>query len=650
MSFPTALSGIQAANSDIEVHGNNIANASTTGFKESRTQFSDVFASSGLGVSSNSIGTGVRVSSVSQQFTQGNITATSGNLDLAINGNGFFVLNDSGTLKYSRAGAFGVDKDGFVSNSQLQRLQGFITDASGNISGATGDLKIQNGNIAPNATSTIDVGLNLQSSLAPPASPFIPGFTAANLPGPTTYNNSTSMKIYDSLGNEHILSMYYVKTHIPNTWHAYVGIDNEDVTPSIPALPNGGAGPYPQVDTAGVTPSPFTIVFDQNGNYIPNSVSSPPQYYGPSPATSNVTSLSAAGSLVAVGNNDLKINGVLITPTLASSDIFSTTDKIASSISIVAAINKSSALHGVTATSNANTFTLTAPTYGALAAGNLVINGVSITGANANQAALVTLVNAQSLTTGVIATISGSDVLLTASDGRNIELATNGGAVAATFTSFVTTGGAALDEVQRGTYNLANSGHEAIIIGGNSPGHAAQTTGTKCGTLQSTSDIISIPSWDPATGATSPQALTIATRGSTQYSSSFAVQSLSQNGFTTGRLAGVQVSSTGILTASYGNGQTRKLGQVALASFSNSQGLQPLGDSSWTESFSSGIALLGFPGTSSLGLIEGGALEDSNVDLTNELVSLIVAQRNFQASAQTIRTSDAVTQTIINIR
>jgi flagellar hook protein FlgE len=125
---------------------------------------------------------------------------------------------------------------------------------------------------------------------------------------------------------------------------------------------------------------------------------------------------------------------------------------------------------------------------------------------------------------------------------------------------------------------------------------------------------------------------------------------LTQNGFTSGRLSGVDIDDTGIVRARYSNGQTKTLGQVALADFSNPQGLRPLGNSSWAESFSSGVPLLGTPGSGSLGVIQSGALEGSNVDLTSELVSMITAQRNFQANAQVITTADTVTQSIINIR
>src|SRR6056297_3290937 len=115
MPFNTALSGLNAASADLKVTGNNIANASTVGFKESRAEFADVFAASSSGISSTAIGTGVRLSGVTQQFGQGNIDFTGNNLDLALNGQGFFVLNDGGSQVFSRAGAFQVDRDGFVS-------------------------------------------------------------------------------------------------------------------------------------------------------------------------------------------------------------------------------------------------------------------------------------------------------------------------------------------------------------------------------------------------------------------------------------------------------------------------------------------------------------------------------------------------------
>ncbi len=118
----------------------------------------------------------------------------------------------------------------------------------------------------------------------------------------------------------------------------------------------------------------------------------------------------------------------------------------------------------------------------------------------------------------------------------------------------------------------------------------------------------------------------------------------------TGQLHGLEIDDTGVVFARYTNGQARALGQVAIAGFSNPNGLQPLGDTSWAETFSSGAATLGTPGSSGLGVLQSGALEGSNVDITAQLVNMIVAQRNFQANAQVIQTEDTITQTVINLR
>ena len=138
--------------------------------------------------------------------------------------------------------------------------------------------------------------------------------------------------------------------------------------------------------------------------------------------------------------------------------------------------------------------------------------------------------------------------------------------------------------------------------------------------------------------------------GTTQYGASFGVNDQQQNGYTTGRLSGLDVSDSGVIFARYTNGQSQSLGQVALASFNNTNGLSPVGDTTWTETFESGQPIFGAPDTGTLGSIQASSVEESNVDLSAELVNLIIAQRNYQANAKTIETSNAVTQTIINLR
>jgi flagellar hook protein FlgE len=138
--------------------------------------------------------------------------------------------------------------------------------------------------------------------------------------------------------------------------------------------------------------------------------------------------------------------------------------------------------------------------------------------------------------------------------------------------------------------------------------------------------------------------------GTTQFGSVFSVNDVDQNGYTTGRLSGLNIDDSGIIFARFTNGESQILGQVILADFANNQGLQPVGDSMWAENFESGPPNIGTPGSAALGAIQAGALEESNVDLSEELVRLIIAQRNFQANAKTIETANQVTQTVINLR
>lgn len=156
--------------------------------------------------------------------------------------------------------------------------------------------------------------------------------------------------------------------------------------------------------------------------------------------------------------------------------------------------------------------------------------------------------------------------------------------------------------------------------------------------------------WDAAMGVDVAQTLNLNLNGTTQFGSPFGVNALTQDGYASGRLAGFNIGNDGTVQGRYTNGQVNTLGQIALANFANPQGLQPLGDNQWSESPSSGQALIGAPGTSSLGVLQSGAVEESNVDLTAELVNMIVAQRAYQANAQTIKTQDQVLQTLVNLR
>ncbi len=163
---------------------------------------------------------------------------------------------------------------------------------------------------------------------------------------------------------------------------------------------------------------------------------------------------------------------------------------------------------------------------------------------------------------------------------------------------------------------------------------------------------IDIPSVTNAAGAASVPIAGVALdlSGATQYGSQFGVTDLAQDGYAAGQLIGVQFESNGIVNARYSNGKTRPAGQIELATFRNPQGLQPTGGNAWSGSFAAGDPIVGVPGDGNLGVLQAGALEESNVDLTEELVGMITAQRVYQANAQTIKTQDQILQTIVNLR
>ncbi|MBE7459238.1 MAG: flagellar hook protein FlgE [Zoogloeaceae bacterium] len=223
MSFQQGLSGLNAAAKGLDAVSNNVSNAATVGFKSAAAQFADVFAASIAGGGSGQIGIGVNLAQVKQAFTQGNISVTNNPLDVAINGGGFFRMSDNGAITYTRNGQFLVNKDGYVVNSAGSHLTGYVANAAGIIvPSSPTDLVISNADLVPNATTTGAIGLNLDSRETTP-----PAFVYTD---PTTYNSSTAMTVYDSLGNSHVMTLYFRKT-AANAWQVYTGLDGTAPTP-----------------------------------------------------------------------------------------------------------------------------------------------------------------------------------------------------------------------------------------------------------------------------------------------------------------------------------------------------------------------------------------------------------------------------------
>ena len=406
MSFQQGLSGLNAAARNLDAIGNNVANASTVGFKSASLVFADVYANS-LGASlSTTTGIGTAVAAVQANFGQGNLRSTSNPLDVAINGSGFFRLDTNGAISYSRNGQFHLDKDGFIVNATGSKLTGYGVDANGNILVSTpAPLQVSSQQLPATATLTGEIGLNLDArESVPVATPF-------NINNAQSYNKATSLTVYDSLGNSHALSTYYVKT-AANTWQVYAAVDGVALAAAIGTLTFNPDGTL----NTGATPLPFNVS--------------------------------------------------------------------------------------------------------------------------------MTLTN----------------------------------------------------------------------------------------------------------GAVTPQTIALDFDQATQFGSAFSVDTLTQDGFAAGQLAGYGINDDGTVVGRYSNGQTRDLGQIVLSNFKNPQGLNPLGNNAYAESGESGQPIPGVPGASGFGVVQSGVVEESNVDLTRELVDMITAQRVYQANAQTIKTQDQILNTIVNLR
>lgn len=517
MSFQQGLSGLNAAAKSLDVIGNNVANASTVGFKQSQAQFADVYANSLTGAGGNQAGIGVKVAQIAQQFTQGNISSSNNPLDLAINGGGFFRLTFNGTAQYSRNGQFQLDKSGFIVNAQQAKLTGYQADTLGVLStGAPVPLQINTSDLAPKVTTKVAAEINLDSrNVNPTGGLFNPSV-------PTSYNSATSINVYDTLGNAHVVQTFYVKT-APSNWDVYLTSDGVEVSKLK-------------------STEDFTNAFA--------AAAQPP----------DLTAVSTALQTTAT-TNLATANADLVT---------------------------ANALPGGT------------PALDAIK--NKAINDANTAIAKANSQ--VAAANAAVTEAAVV------------------------GATVASVTK------AAVDATP-----AARQAHMSFTALGALDGQSVLSQPFR----------ISLPI-QPPTGAVSPLTTELNYTNTTQFGSNFSTNKLVQDGYTAGRLSGFNTGSDGIIQARYSNGQSNILGQVVLANFANPNGLSPLGNNSWVETSTSGAPLVGVPNSGPLGVIQSSATEDPNVDLTAELVSLITAQRVYQANAQTIKTQDSVLQTLVNLR
>jgi|AntRauTorckE6833_2_1112554.scaffolds.fasta_scaffold06641_2 flagellar hook protein FlgE len=582
MSFNVGLSGLRGAQTDLSVTGNNIANASTTGFKQSRAEFGDVYNSSIMGTGKHSVGSGVLTERISQQHAQGNINYTDRALDMAINGNGYFILSNDGQTEYSRAGYFDLDKDGFITNNVGKRLQGYEANLNGDIqSGALGDIQLTQTNIQPRATSQIEMELNLDSRSEEGTGASLATFNVPFTENAPVAGDSFTVEIPDGSGQT-------------------VGVDYDGTEWSI-----DGAN-----ETLTVDGETFTATV--SGSNIRLTAANPRAIDGTLAPDYTVAGAGVNGAASVAFDATTFTNGTTGNWDIANFDPRDrATYTDANSTSIYDSLGNEHVLRQYYIKVDRND-----SNDGNAWAVLTSLNGTFID--SDGQSSGFTEANWASTTTNdkynMVQAVKFFNV---AGDLQGVKSYDNGDYLADQ------PGGVTLGGVGATAFELTMEG----ITPGS--GFGSNTAGNP----PDFNDLINFRF-----------------RGTTQYGDRFAVQSQSQDGYTTGRLAGLEVDEEGIIFGRYTNGQNRPVGQVPLATFTNPEGLKPNGSTAWVETTESGIPAINMAGAGITGKVEGGALEESNVDLSEELVKMIIAQRNYQANAKTIQTQDTLTQTIINLR
>jgi flagellar hook protein FlgE len=277
MSFQTGLSGLNASSKNLDVIGHNIANANTTGMKASRAEFSEMYASALGAAGGSNAGIGVEVANVAQLFTQGNIKVTGNQLDLAINGGGFFQVEDSaGSTLYTRNGEFKLDKEGYIVTNNGSRLQGYATDGDGNrTSVVTQDLILPTGSaIEPRstgvtATSPNSTGISITANLDARAEA-LPAAAEPLTPEQKQYG--TALNVYDAQGNAIPVQLYFIKSDAAvNTWEVAASLDGGDTMiggASLGTVVFDSAG---QLDTTATTLGNITLPTATPPANIPSS-------------------------------------------------------------------------------------------------------------------------------------------------------------------------------------------------------------------------------------------------------------------------------------------------------------------------------------------------------------------------------------------
>ena len=783
MSFYTSLTGLNAATAMLGVTSNNISNVGTTGFKRSRADFGDIFATSPLQKASSTVGQGVSLKQVSQEFSQGNISFSSNALDLAVTGDGFFPMRSADGLQelFTRNGSFLLNEQFNVVNSSGQRLMAATVDSTGSANinervvltipqKTSGDAK---------QTSLVSLGLNFPAD----AEVITDTFNRSN---PSTYNKSTAFTVYDNGGNGYLATIYYVKTananqDVPfNKWqtHVFVGEDQVDASlvqatdannEKIYVNQYGQTKPYSLIKDELTTAKTQLFSLDEltakkisqaaevTGAAVPetsyNWIEGKARASLSSLLVANAFSVDVDGSGVPVSVDLSKLNSVVPSTKLITGDMIAeeATNQLIKGFGVPRtsgsvtggerygmkvlfdAVNKKFVVQSGT-TGDASSVAITAVNANVTTALGLTVDSkltetVATRGIESTPAVAygstptvntATNFKVEDINNDFIVTVDGIKATVTVDVGEYslaeftaalqtkingmVEVRTdgltpkeiNGVKVefdpvkkAFKFTSGTTGSdsfikisgepiwGLSAVEAGRGTTStwIQPTQHIDYVNGTPQPkyidGEGNETT--------SSDGYVGLPAWSPVyldkgeltfdtggnlvspvegtqletvylAGGKGALTINIDYSASTQFSSAFAVLSQSQDGAPEGDLVGVTIGNDGLVSASFSNGSQKSLAKILLANFSSPVGLRQIGDSSFLTSAASGKPILGTPGSAGFGTLRAGATERANVDLTQELVDLITAQRNFQANAKAIETSSTMTSAIINLR
>ncbi len=598
-SMFSATSGLKAHGEDMTVIGNNISNVSTIGYKASRMYFEDalsqeVTTASGVG----QVGRGVAVSSVMGDFSQGSLESTTESTDLAIGGNGFFVVSPAGQELnyYTRAGSFRFDEDGFLVNSQGYRVQGWEVQEENNSVAASGDtteeessgveirgvpqdIKLENFQSPPQATSRVDMIVNLDSasqdsstadgdaqSVTPfDGTPFTALFNAydANsvdgVPlGDSRYSYQSTIKVYDDNGTSHTLTVYMDP------------VEDPDVTDSA-----GGERYWEYIIT--VPPA------EDNREFW-------------------------------LSQTDTSARGILMAGTM--------TFNAAGELQNVSGFTINNPYDGTggqepdAATNTAGIFASDASRSENWTPANFSQNGYPIVTANflGAENASITATDEDTLTTSV----PQLDPSLTTNTPSNIEI--NFGI---RNRATVWTGG--LD-------SLADL---QTLIQDVQGGTGANTYATAQDALEAINGF---------------QSTEINALSTTNYSTGSTTIFQAQDGYTAGFLQNISVDRDGVITGRYSNGQVLQLFALTLATFNNNYDLYREGGNLFSETRSSGPPITGLANTGGKGSIASNSLEQSNVDLATEFVKMITTEKGFQANSKTITTVDQMLTVLIQLK